>query len=285
MYTLQCAASVLGVSKATVKRWIAQAGIKKVIIQTDAARAYITHDDVVTLANKNFRKLVKLDKTTNQGSNSPEQDLYTMEEIAKFIGVALVTVKRWLKESDIEKKFIVTDRRRVYVSYRDMLGLAIQHRNKTKKEDSMIGGREDVTSLKVATGEDKDLYTIKDLIQIFNVSSHTIERWIRKFDISKTHIYTDRKRTYIHRSDVLMLVRRHQMGTSPEKRHEQGLYTVKEAALFIGVSKKQVYNWVYKFNISRLRVGTSKRRVYIRYSDVLLLADWYQKTYKEQSHE
>ncbi len=285
MYTLQCAASVLGVSLRTVRRWIEQAGIEKVIIPTDRARMYITHDDVVTLANKNFRKLVKLDKMTKRDGNSPEQDLYTMEEIAKFIGVALGTVKRWLKESEIEKKFIVTDKKRVYISYRDMLRLAIQHRNKMKREENTIGGREDVTSLKVATGEDKGLYTIKDLIQIFNVSSHTIERWIRKFDISKTHIYTDKKRTYIQRSDVLMLVRRHQMDTSPEKRHEQGLYTAKEAALFIGVSNQQVYNLVYKFNISVLRVGTSKRRVYIRYSDVLMLADWYRETYKEQSHE
>ncbi len=276
MYTLQCAASVLGVSLTTVRNWMAQAGIEAVTIQTDRARMYITHADVVTLADKNFRKLSKLDKMTNRGSNSPEQDLYTMEEIAKFIGVSLITVRRWLKESDIEKKFIVTDKMRVYISYRDVLGLAIQHRIKMKKEEGTIGGREDITSLRVATGRNKDLYTIKDISQLLTVSLRTVERWIQKFNISKTHIYTDKNRTYIHRSDVLMLARRHQMGTSPENRHEQGWYTVKEAALFIGVSKMKVYHWVNKFGISKLRVGTGKRRMCIRYSDVLMLADWYQ---------
>ncbi len=284
MYTLQCAASVLGVSLITVRRWIAQAGIKTVIIPTDIARAYITHNDVLTLAHKNFRKLVKLDKMTNQGSNSPEQVLYTMEEIAKFIGVSQTTVKRWLKESGIEKKFIVSDRMRVYISYRDMLELAIQHRINFTRKYAKIGGREDITSLRVATGRDKDLYTLKEISQFFNVSLDTVERWIRKFNISKEHIYTDKNRTYIHRSDVLMLARQHQMRTSPEKRHEQGLSTVKEAALFIGVSERRVYYWINKFKISKLRMSADKRCMCIRYSDVLMLADWYQKT-KEQSHE
>ncbi len=284
MYTLQCAASVLGVSLITVRRWIEQAGIKKVIIQTDIARAYITHDDVVTLAHKNFRKLVKLDKMTDQGSNSPEQVLYTMEEVAKFVGVSQTTVKRWLKESGIEKKFIVSDRMRVYISYRDMLKLAIQHRINFTRKYGKIGEREDITSLRVATGRDKDLYTIKEISQFFNVSLDTVERWIRKFNISKEHIYTDKNRTYIHRSDVLMLARQHQTRTSPKKRHEQGLSTVKEAALFIGVSERRVYYWINKFKISKLRMSADKRCMCIRYSDVLMLADWYQKT-KEQSHE
>ncbi len=181
MYTLQCAASVLGVSLTTIRNWIEQAGIEKVIIPTDRARVYITHDDVVTLANKNFRKLVRLDKMKNQGSNSPEQDLYTMEEIAKFIGVSYSTVKKWLKESEIEKKFIVTDRRRVYISYRDMLGLAIRHRNNLSRAKFAIGGRKDITSLGVATGRDKDLYTQKDIAQLLNVPLPTIETWVKKY--------------------------------------------------------------------------------------------------------
>jgi predicted site-specific integrase-resolvase len=277
MYTLQCAALVLGVSKTTVRRWIDQAGIEKVTIQTDKARMYITHNDVVMLAEKNLRKLGKLDKTTDRDSNSPEQDFYTMEEIATFIGVSLLTVERWLKEHEIEKKFIVTDRRRVYVSYHDVLWLAIQHRYKPKREEVTIGGREDIASLKVATGRDKDLYTIKEISQILGVSSYTIGRWIKKLNISKNYIYTGRERVYIHRRDVLMLVRRHQIRTSPEKRHERGLYTVKDVSLLLGVAEYTICNWLYKLNIRCIRINSDERRMYIHYSDVLVLENWHRE--------
>jgi excisionase family DNA binding protein len=69
-----------------------------------------------------------------------------------------------------------------------------------------------------------------------------------------------------------MLARQHQMRTSPEKRHEQGLYTIKETAQLLGITKQTVGNWLEKLNISKIRMDTNERRMYIHYSDVLMLA-------------
>jgi predicted site-specific integrase-resolvase len=278
MYTLQCAAWVLGVSRTTIRRWIAQAGIEKVIIQTDRARAYITHDDVVMLSDKNVRKLGKLDKMTNRGSHSLEQDFYTLVEVATFMGVSVATVRKWVLESAIEKKFIVTDRKRMYISYHDVLRLTVQHARKMNREDATIGEQLESNLQKVPSGVSNAIYTIEDISRNFGFSTYTIKNWIVKFNIGKTYMYTDRKRLYIQHCDVLMLAHHHQIRTSPEKRHEKGLYTVKEVLLFLGVTRKTLEKWLKKLNISKIRIDADKKRVYIHSSDVLMLAHRHQKT-------
>jgi excisionase family DNA binding protein len=278
MYTLECAALVLGISSMTLERWIARAGIKKVIIYTDRARAYITHEDVIMLSDKNTRRLGTLDKIINKDGKIDFKDFYTMEEIAKFIGVSVDTVRRWLRESTIEKKYIVTGRKRVYISYHDVLRLVITNARQVHREDAIIEDKVDNTSKKSLIGTNNDLYTIKDVACIIGVKTTTVMYWIKKFNISKTYIYTNKERVYIHHSDVLMLACHHSISTSPEERHKQGLYTIKETALFIGVSESKVRELLKKLNIIRIRIDTDKKTTYIHYSDVLVLARRHQKT-------
>jgi DNA-binding transcriptional MerR regulator len=128
MYTIQSAAWVLGVPRTTVRRWMEQAGIEKVVIEADRVRKYIADIDVLMLSDKHCRKLGKLEKITRRKDDDQDKDLYTLSEVAKFLGVTVNTVRKWLLEAGMEKKYIVTDKRRVYVCFYDILVLVNMHR-------------------------------------------------------------------------------------------------------------------------------------------------------------
>ncbi len=53
---------------------------------------------------------------------------------------------------------------------------------------------------------------------------------------------------------------------------EKKLYTLAEAALFLGVTNSTVSQWLSLYNIEKRTIGTDRRRVYIAYSDILMLA-------------
>ena|SRR5437667_7959359 len=103
MYSLQSASWVLGVSIRTVGNWIAKDNIETVMIEADRKRKYIADSDVILLSDKHCRKLGKLEKITKRKDNDQDQYLYTLVEVANFLGVSIVTVSRWLVEAGIEK--------------------------------------------------------------------------------------------------------------------------------------------------------------------------------------
>src|SRR5579859_5993193 len=121
MYTLETAGKKLGVSKRTVRRWIKEDEMDVEIIETDRKRVYLTYNDLVALSNKHRSLKIKLDPHPNYPDLT---GLYSVQDVARVFGVDETTVKRWMRDTGIEKKVIGTDRRRGYVGYSDLVTLA-----------------------------------------------------------------------------------------------------------------------------------------------------------------
>src|SRR5579859_4873555 len=164
MYTVRSAALTLGVSLSTMRRWIAESGVGK-SIETDRTRVYITYDDLALLAFKHGRKMeqeAKRDKALQEQEEQEGDKLYSIVDTARLLNVSVATVKVWLSQSRVEKKVIITDRKRVYISYRDIVLLAHKH---------SIPDR--------VNKEEKVFYTIEDVTLFFGVTSATVRRWMR----------------------------------------------------------------------------------------------------------
>src|SRR5216110_3787233 len=128
MYPLQIAASMLGVSTTTVHRWIAQASISTVTIETDRKRRYISQQDLINLAVIHQRKIGNLNEITDRPRNHPDPELYTLAEVAKFLDVSIATVRAWVTQANIEKRSITTDQKRIYLTDHDIAALIDNHR-------------------------------------------------------------------------------------------------------------------------------------------------------------
>jgi predicted site-specific integrase-resolvase len=122
MYTLHNAARVLGVSIGTVRRWIADDKMETEIIETDRKRVYLSFDQIVELADKH--RPLKM-RGPDQEKSAPEQTgLYSIAEAAELLGVGYNTVSAWMSESNIERKTVMSDKKRVYISYSDLVALS-----------------------------------------------------------------------------------------------------------------------------------------------------------------
>src|SRR5437667_766821 len=198
MYTIQSAAWVLGVPTTTVRRWIEQAGIEKVLIEADRVRNYIADIDVLMLSDKHCRKLGKLEKITRRKDDDQDKDLYTLSEVAKFLDVTINTVRKWLLEADIEKKYIVTDKRRVYVSFYDVLVLVNMHR-RVEKQYSCL------TKCFDEKQRENGLYSLKEAARILGVSYDTTIGWIKKYNIDREINHNDRQSVYMQDCVLMML--------------------------------------------------------------------------------
>ena len=66
--------------------------------------------------------------------------MYNIHNAARVLGVSVTTIRRWIAPSNIEKTVIETDRKRVYLSYNDILTLA----DKSKPLKVNITGQENL---------------------------------------------------------------------------------------------------------------------------------------------
>ncbi len=271
MYTLQRAALTLDISLTTLRKWIKQAGIRTVTLVTDRKRVYIAKKDVTWLIDSHFRQLGDLNEITKRDHSYDEHDLYTVAEVAKFMGVSVKTVKRWLLEPGIETQVVVTDRRRVCISFLDFMKLALRHIRARTGEEMDLGeralDREDDCFQENADGE--DLLTIEATALALGVSQDAVRKWVRRFDISKKLIYTDRERVYVPYSEVVEVVERQR----EEKRVVDGLFSMKYAAQFLGIAEATLGRWMEKAGISKVVVDDGRRRVYIHTCDVVKIVD------------
>lgn len=195
MYTLKNAATVLRVSVKTIRQWIAKDNIETTVIETDRRRRYLSYNDVLALADKHRPQVMN---KTDRGKGSQDMTgLYSMEDVAKILGLSYTTVKKWIKDSKTEKKFITTDRMRVYVSYNDIVALAgkhnrtIAHANVTVEQDSHAQ-------------EDK-LYTVADASLFLGVTEGTVKEWLSLYNIETKTLEADKQRIYIAYGDLIKL--------------------------------------------------------------------------------
>jgi predicted transcriptional regulator len=138
-YSLANAASFLGVSESSVNKWIKKHNIEKKIIITDKKRLYISRANLLMLADLYGRKAAKrvpaditIKREDGDFQEEAEKRLYSVAEVALFLNASEASVKRWIRVHNIEKKVTSANRRRVHISYKDMLMLAdVQQRNVT----------------------------------------------------------------------------------------------------------------------------------------------------------
>ena len=173
----------------------------------------------------------------------------------------------WVSQAAIQKQVVVTDRRRVCISYDDILLLVWKHRHKIHverkhPEGTVIG--EEGGYYQIEQGE-KELYTIEEAALFLGVSANTVRRWLETSAISKEVIRTDRPRVYIQQSDVMLLADQHQK--NPQG---QDFYTIKDTAQLLSVSTRTVRTWIEKFAINKKVIRTDRLRVYIQYSHLMM---------------
>src|SRR5437762_6627084 len=142
MYPLRYAAAMLGISQSTLRSWITQTNIPTIKLPIDGERVYIKHQDLIELAATHQRDIAPVTTLTNRPKNHPDPDLYTLAETAQCLDVSLYTLRIWLTQDNIEKRYITTDRKRIYITLRDIAILIYKHRwkrnyntNTTKPKD------------------------------------------------------------------------------------------------------------------------------------------------------
>jgi DNA-binding transcriptional MerR regulator len=224
MYTLQKAAAVLGIAEGTVRGWMKQLDIKGTLIETDKRRRYITRSDMITLIDHMYQKRAKkekkkekqkiADKPILQGSDSDKyspdhtcENFYPLVGAASLLGVTINTVQNWIKQDNIEKKVISTDRKRVYISHTDILRLADLH-----GREISLKAHTDPFPQKEADTVTRDmdrLYSIKEAALCLNASQNALRAWIKQANIEKTKRTTDRKRACITYKVILKLADLH----------------------------------------------------------------------------
>jgi predicted site-specific integrase-resolvase len=223
MYTLQKAAAVLGISERTVRAWMKKFSIKGRIVETDRRRKYLTHSDMDKLVDhiaskvaenekeKSNRKVNNRykrvdDKDTYYSENTGER-FYSLAGAASLLGVAVNKVQVWIKQQNIEKKVISTDRKRVYISYNDVFQLADIYKRKVTLQAYVDPPLQSETNVE-QTDMDK-LYSLKEAALCLNASQTTLRIWLRQDNIEKKTRTTDKRRIYITYKDVLLLADLH----------------------------------------------------------------------------
>ena len=240
MYTIESAAKVLGVSKRTVWEWIRKDGLKVKKMEGDGKRVYLAEEDLVALADKHQAVKARVD----QERDYPDlTGLYSMQDVARILGVKTTTVKHWLKNKKVEKTLVTTDRKRVYVGYSGLVTMANQHNCLISYESGMPEQGSG------ATAEEK-LYTLVETAQLLDVSEKTVRKWLLLYNIEGKKVESDKGHMYITHSDVLLLA-----GKNPR----EGRYPV-SLATDIGEMKSRLEK--IEAAIVRLE-GYIKRSVYL----------------------
>jgi DNA-binding transcriptional MerR regulator len=229
MYTIQKAAALLGITEQTIRIWMKQIGIKSKIIVTDQRRAYLTDDDMETLIDHFAQKTAKRGgKKKKKKSNNAEitvnldteyhpvnkqEKLYSVIGAASALGVSVVAIRQWINQHNIDAKVINTDRKRLYISYKDVLRLADLHGiKKIKNVPADINSRTESNN----TPDDMHkLYSIAEAALFLDASVLTVKKWVRQHNIEKTTKSTDRSRAYIAYKDILRLADLHKRKIVP----------------------------------------------------------------------
>ena len=201
LYTLEDAARALGVSRVTLKKWMAQENIQKIRLETDKRGVYISHDDFLALANKHRPLSQEQEKRPREFVG-----LYSLTDVQRLLGVKKATIERWLAETDIERKLIVTDKKRVYLSYSDILVLSEKYNHPIDYSKAIAGQdnppQDETHAQDEQQTEGKKFYTIAEASQFLGVAESTVRNWLSLYHIETQ---TDDNRSYIAYSDVVLM--------------------------------------------------------------------------------
>ena len=233
------------------------------MIRTDKQRIYIHRSAIRELSRKAGLLLGNLNEITNRYNTYDDDELFSVEEIAQFSGFSSGAIRRWMVESNIEKTYITTDKKRLHITFRDAIMLVAAHGRRMR----YVSRSSDIVRKKKRS---KDLYSLKEAAKFLGVSTATVQNWIGQEGIRKRYINTDIRLVYIRYSDVLALKER------GRREAEKGdLCTIEEAMGLTGVSKDTLYAWIRQSQIQKQRISADRRQTYIRRSDLLKFEEQY----------
>jgi uncharacterized protein YjcR len=159
-YSLTSAASFLGVSVVTVRKWVAKHNIEMSLMSTDRKRRYMSRDSLLMLTNLHGRKAeervsadIVIKREEGALREEDENKWYSLVEVALYLNISDSRVKHWIRMHNIEKKVVTTDRKRVYISYKDVLMLAELHQRKVTPNISPLNVAEELKELRSKVSE------------------------------------------------------------------------------------------------------------------------------------
>ena len=153
-YSFAKAASFLGVSVDSVMSWSKKDGIERKLITTDKKRGYISHDDVLRIAELHRCKLsskiyedTDIQKEVN--TRQPDMDqLCSMRDAALCLDVSIGTVRKWVIQDNIDKRTKFSGRHLICITYRDILRLAELHGREVVPNPSSLTVAEEIKEIK-----------------------------------------------------------------------------------------------------------------------------------------
>jgi predicted site-specific integrase-resolvase len=209
MYTLQNAARVLGVSPRTVRRWMAEDNIEITMLETDRKRIYLAYTDVLALANKH--RPLKAQGPDQEQSSPDLTGLYSITDASDLLGVKYEAARRWISASNIERKTVMTNKRRVYISYTDLIALSEKY-NRSIAYDKVAKDCDDNTQEETSSQDDR-LYSISDAALFLGVAESTVRQWLSQYNIERQRRENDGRHVYISHSDLSMLASKQKHAT------------------------------------------------------------------------
>jgi hypothetical protein len=123
------------------------------------------------LHGRRIANSVNADIVEEGEKNTPQEDneerLYSIAEVALYLNVERNSVRQWIVQHNIEKIVKITDRRRVYISHKDMLMLADVHQRKVMTDIPPINVAEELKEIKRILKDHTS--QIEDIIHDFRV--------------------------------------------------------------------------------------------------------------------
>lgn len=192
-------------------------GLKVVVLHTDRRRAYITDDDMNTLVDHIYQQVIKTNNKTqsaiknnelNKGViTTPEGKYYSLASVASLLGVSVVSIKKWSKQHHIQKKLIMSDKKRTYLSRDDVLRIAELHG--CRVSPNVYSDTDIQREYNIPQYDMDQLYSIKNAALLLDVTPAIVRKWIRQDNIDKKRKFGDRGPISITYRDVLRLAELH----------------------------------------------------------------------------
>ena len=145
------------------------------------------------------------------------------------------------------------------------------------------------------------MYTLDNAAEALGIKKWTVRRQMAQCGIVGNIIITDRRRLYLSESDMITLAGQFDQKTGKNKSKkanqqtdsseeiasdevknspdslEKTMYSLYDAASFLGVSVETVKNCIVRYNLEKIMITTDRKRAHISRDDVRMLANRYKR--------
>lgn len=176
-YSFAKAASLLDVSVDSIRNWSNKDGIEQKMVMTDRKRGYISHDDTLRIAHIHKCKVSSsiYEDIEVQGefitAKTDMDQLYSIRDASLCLDVTIVTVKRWIKQHNIEKRTKFNGRDIICITYRDIRHLAELHGREVVPHPPRLTVTEEIEQIK---------RQLKEVFSIIDDIKHDFRLFVRR---------------------------------------------------------------------------------------------------------